>query len=202
MPRSSADVQVMRRPSKGRAMMERLPSLIVIGCVSVNVSRGSACSTTPHWWMSVVKGRAEPSTIGGSEASSSMMALSTAMPLRAERTCSMVCSLTVSEETVVFRSSSVIISETGRTSGLPKRSMRRNTRPLFGAPGLRVRVTSWPVWRALPLTEASLPKVRCFMPFTQLFTPPSLCKGLLSRGLGWNSRLRGRGGDRGGGRPK
>jgi len=132
----------MRRPSKGRAMIERLPSLMVIGCVSVKTSRVASCSTMPHWWINVVNGRAEPSTIGGSEASISMTALSTPMPLSAESTCSIVWSFTASEETVVLRSRSVTISETGRTSGLPKRSMRRKTRPVSGAPGFRVKVTS------------------------------------------------------------
>ena len=76
----------------------------------------------------------------------------------------MVWSLTVSDVTVVLRSNSVTISETGRISGLPMMSVRRKTTPVLGAPGLIVRVTSWPVCKALPLTEASLPMVRCFIP--------------------------------------
>ena len=66
MPRSSAEVQEIFRPSQGSAMIEELPRVTETGASSVKYSRSLSCSTGSPCRIRFTKGRAEPSMIGGS----------------------------------------------------------------------------------------------------------------------------------------
>lgn len=65
---------------------------------------GLSCSVRPTLLMSSTYGADDPSPMGGSLASISMSALSTPMPVRAERMCSTVWTLTDPSASVVARS--------------------------------------------------------------------------------------------------
>jgi hypothetical protein len=75
-PFLSALVQVILKPSSGNSVITVSPGFQFNRLGRAYVSRFSACGTMPAAWMILQNSRELPSAIGGSFASSSMMALS------------------------------------------------------------------------------------------------------------------------------
>lgn len=106
---------------------------------------GLSCSVRPTLWMRATYGADDPSPMGGSLASISMSALSIPSPVRAERMCSTVWTLTEPSARVVARSTVWTLLTSASMNGWSGRSTLRNLNPWLVGAGLMVSVTFWPV---------------------------------------------------------
>ncbi|VVT26303.1 exported hypothetical protein [Rhizobium sp. EC-SD404] len=116
--------------------------------------------TMPASSMASTNARAEPSMIGISAPSTSMMMLSTSRAAMAAITCSIVPMVApLALPMTVQRSVATTLEDTARMSSRrPSEKTRRKTTPLSMSPGWRRTATSAPLWTPMPESET-----RCAM---------------------------------------
>jgi len=145
----------------GRKAAEPLASDTDTGLLMTNNCLHFPWIRVPTSLSMFTKGWALPSMIGTSWASTSTVALSTPMPLKADKRCSTVETVTPSTPIVVASVVSQTFSRSAFIRGRPGRSRRMKVMPASTSAGRIVIPTFLPVWRPMLRQLISFLRVLC-----------------------------------------